>query len=335
MNRFLICGLGSIGRRHLRNLQSLGHSEIVLLRSGKSTLPDEELAGLPTEQDLAEALAKWRPSAVVVSNPTALHLEVALAAARAGCHILLEKPVSDTLQGVDELAREVEEQDVRLLVGFQFRFHPGLEALKRLLEDGAIGRPLSARVHWGEYLPGWHPWEDYRLSYSARADLGGGVLLTLCHPFDYLRWLFGEVEAVTAEAGKLGDLELEVEDTAEVLLAFREGPLVSVHLDYNQRPATHWLEIVGTKGTLRWEAEHGGVRWWAADLREWREVTPPAGFDRNHMFLKEMAHFVEVVEGRAEPRCTLQDGARALEIVIAAKQSAMEGQRVRPGRETD
>jgi predicted dehydrogenase len=97
----------------------------------------------------------------------------------------------------------------------------------------AIGRPISARSHWGEYLPAWHPWEDYRDSYSARADLGGGVVLTLCHPFDYLRWFFSEIESLSAETARSDALGLNVEDFAEAILAFKDGPYASVHLDYN------------------------------------------------------------------------------------------------------
>jgi len=186
--KFLIGGLGSVGRRHLRNLIKLGERDILLYRTHRSTLPEAELAGFPVETDLRTAL-QHKPDAVIVSNPTALHMDVAIPAARAGCHLFLEKPVSHSLDGLDELDNALCEGGGRLLVGFQFRFHPGLQRLSRLLAEGVIGRPLSARACWGEYLPGWHPWEDYRQSYSARPELGGGVILTLCHPFDYLRWL--------------------------------------------------------------------------------------------------------------------------------------------------
>src|SRR4030067_387205 len=122
-----------------------------------------------------------------------------------------------------------------------------------------IGDPLSARAHWGEYLPGWHPWEDYRQGYSARAELGGGVILTLCHPLASLRWLLGDVKALWAFAGRLRDLSLDVEDNAEIGLRFADSMLGSVHLDYNQRPSAHTLEIVGSQGTIRWDNADGGV----------------------------------------------------------------------------
>jgi predicted dehydrogenase len=196
------------------------------------------------------------------------------------------------------------------------------------MESGAIGRPISARAVWGEYLPDWHPWEDYRQSYSARSDLGGGVLLTLSHPFDYLRWFFGDVGAVMGAAQQSGALDVDVEDTADVLLSFRSGVTASVHLDYHQRPAEHHLTVVGTRGTLRWDNRTGETRWWPAADSSWQSRPAPQGFERNDMFIEEMRHFVDVAEGRAEPVCTLSDGTQALRVALAARQSAETGQRV-------
>lgn len=329
--RFLICGLGSNGRRHLRNLQALNQRDVVLLRTGKSTLPEEELAGLPVERNLEQALDRWYPDAVIVSNPTALHLDVAIPAAEAGCHLLLEKSISHSMEGINELRSAVQRGGGQVLVGFQFRYHPGLLAVLQLLEESTIGRPISGHVHWGEYLPDWHPWEDYRCSYSARKELGGGVVLTLCHPFDYLRWLLGEITAVSAELSTLGDLGLQVEDTAEVMLTFAQGPLASVHLDYNQRPASHWLEIVGTEGTIRWDNQDGAARWWTSEAGSWRQIEVPPNFERNTLFLEEMRHFIEILSRGALPRCTLEDGIRALEVAMAAHQSAALGQRIEIG----
>ncbi len=329
--KILIAGLGSIGRRHLRNLQALGEHDILLFRTGNSTLPNDELSGLPVEMDLQSALAQ-RPQAVIVSNPTALHLEVAIPAAEAGCHLLIEKPVSHSLQRLDELQAAVQRGGGQVLVGFHFRHHPGLQKVASLIASGAIGKPLSARAHWGEYLPGWHPWEDYRQTYSARPDLGGGVILTLSHPLDYLRWLLGDVAAVWAFTGRLNDLELQVEDTAEIGLQFNSGVLGSVHLDYNQRPSAHTLDIIGSCGSLHWENNTGAVSLsrttdeaQASDGPPgWETFPAPPGFERNHLFLDEMRHFLAVARGEAAPLCTLQDGVQALRVALAARQSALE-----------
>ena len=304
----LIAGFGSIGRRHFRNLKALGYKKFIFYRTGKGTLPDNEIADFPQESNLKKVLA-YKPLATIVANPTALHLPVALEAARAGSHLFIEKPISHTTRGVEELRRLVRHRGLIVQVGFQFRFHPSLRRVKRQLEEGLIGPVVSAQAHWGEYLPDWHPWEDYRQSYCARAELGGGVLLTLCHPFDYLRWLFGVAVSVTGVQSKNGGLEIKVEDSADILLNFKSGVIGNVHLDYWQQPAEHFIRIIGQNGIIRWDN--------------------PKSFDRNKMFLAEMRHFLACIKKKEQPLCTLEDGIESLRIVLAAKKSVEEKRLIR------
>ena len=316
----LIAGSGSIGRRHLENLRQLGH-DAVLYRSGRRD-PNAPAPLAREEYELPRALAAG-PRAVLVCNPSALHLSVATAAARAGRHLLVEKPLADSLAGVAELQREVERRGLVALVGFQYRFHPGLRRVKAWLDDGALGEVVSAQVHWGEDLAAWHPGEDWRRSYAARADLGGGALRTLCHPFDYLRWLLGEVELVSALVSHRA-LGLDVEDLAHVSLRFRSGVLASVVLDYLQRPRAHDLELVGTRGRIRWSDADGSA--FLHDSRRDRVTPflPPPGFSRNEMFLDELRHFLACLDGAETPACPLEDGVQALRVSLAALRSAHE-----------
>lgn len=325
--KFLIAGFGSIGRRHLRNLLALGQEDILLYRTHHSTLEDEEISRFLVETDLEKALAH-QPDGVIISNPTALHLDVAIPAAKAGCYILMEKPLSHTMEGIPALGRSLQQGGGKLLVGYQFRFHPGLQRMKQLLEEAAIGDVISVRSHWGEYLPDWHPWEDYRQSYAARKELGGGVVRTLCHPFDYLRWLVGEVESVSAYTGNLGGLGIPVEDVAEVGLQFEKGVIGSVHLDFIQRPGTHTLELIGSQGTLRWDNADGDVHLYRAADAAWKRYPVPEGFERNDLFLAEMQNFMNVIEGKEEPACTFADGKQVMEIVLAVGQSSATGHQV-------
>jgi predicted dehydrogenase len=328
--KFLIAGLGSIGRRHFRNLHALGENDILLYHTHHATLPEDSLAGFPVETDLRAALA-YAPDAVIISNPTALHLDVAIPAAQCGCHLLIEKPVSNSLAHVEELVKAVQQNGNKVLVGFQFRFHPGLRQVKKLLDEGAIGEPLSARAQWGEYLPDWHPWEDYRQGYAARPELGGGVVLTLSHPFDYLRWIMGEVESVWAFTSHAG-LNMPVEDAAEIGLRFENGAVASLHLDYNQRPPTHTLEIIGTHGTLHWDSADGIAKLAQVGIEDkassWQVFPPPEGFERNSMFLDELRHFLDVLHGETEPICSLQDGIQALKLSLSSLVSSQQGQLV-------
>jgi predicted dehydrogenase len=335
--KYLIAGLGSIGRRHMRNLIALGEKDIILLRTRKTTLPEDELAPFPQETDLQEALANHKPDAVIVANPTSLHLDVAIPAAEAGCTILLEKPIANSMTGVDKLQAAVQKSGAKVLVAFQFRYHPGLARAKKLITDGEIGRVVSAHVHFGEYLPAWHPWEDYRQGYAARADLGGGVVLTQCHSLDYLPWLVGKnVEAAWGFTGKVSDLEVDVEDTAKIGLRFEDGALGSLHLDYNRQPPVHTFDIVGTNGSIKWDLVDGVTHIYralppspsgrgAGGEGKWETYPMPEDWERNVMFMEQMKHFVSVVRGEVEPSCPLEDGIRVQKLVQAIHESDASG----------
>ena len=314
--KFLIAGFGSIGRRHYRNLKALGQNDIVLLRSHRSTLETDEIKGVPVEATIEAALAH-KPDGVVIANPTALHLDVAIPAAKAGVDILMEKPVSDSTERIPELQAALDESGARLMVGFQFRFHPSIRKAKALLKDEkGFGKLLYARAHWGEYLPDWHPWEDYRTSYAARKDLGGGVVRTLSHPIDYMRYLLGEIEDVKAMTGNLSSLELtDVEDMGEMQFRHTNGAISTIHVNYFQRPPRHEFEIICEKGTIKWDNADGLCHWWTIKQDEWRTYQLPPDFDRNDLFLAETAHFLQMVEGNSVSSCTLQDGLRVQEII--------------------
>lgn len=320
--KYLIAGLGSVGRRHMRNLIALGETDIVLLRTRKATLPDDELAGFPIETDINEAIQKHKPDAVIVSNPTAFHLDIAIPAAKAGCAILLEKPISHSMERVDQLISAAQTSGAKILVAFQFRFHPSLIKAKELISKGEIGRIVSANVYFGEYLPAWHPWEDYRISYAARANMGGGVVATQCHSLDYLPWLVGEkAQSLFGYTAKLSDLEVDVEDTAKIVLRFTSGALASLHLDFNQQPPEHHFTIVGTKGTIKWNLADGALKIYQAEKKDWVEYPLHESWERNVMFLEQTKHFVDVVKGNAKPSCPLEDGVQVMKIIAAVHES--------------
>jgi predicted dehydrogenase len=330
----LFAGLGSIGQRHARNLRTLLGEDVELLayrvrrsspviNTDLTADPDgdvEAALGIRAFDDLEAALAE-RPETVFVTNPNSLHLDVAVPAARAGCHLFVEKPLADRLDGVDELARLVEEQGLVCLVAYQLRFHPAFRRLQALVGSGELGTILAARVQFGEYLPGWHPYEDYRLMHAARRDQGGGVLLAQIHDLDLAYALFGLPRRVFALGGRRSSLEVDVEDVASVLL---DCDPVAVHVqqDLVQRPPSRTYEVLGEQGTAVWDY-HGG------DLR----VTTPGGeqresfrgLDRNELFLDELRHFLACVEGRERPLVGLSEGADSLRVALAARRSLETG----------
>jgi len=249
LGKILVVGYGSVGRRHARNLQRLGCDNLVFLRSGQPNVIDQ--VPPPGEQvgELSKALAH-NVVAAIIATPSAKHLDVALPLAKHGCHLFIEKPVTTDcdIDRCEQLIKIAREQNLVTMVGFQFRFHPLLRALREGLRSGRIGTLEQASAQWGEYLPDWHPWEDYRDGYAAREDLGGGVMLTLIHPIDYLYWLFGNTIEVKADYGKLDPLETKVtDDWAKLKLRFKNNISAQVDLDYIQKPAVHRMSVQGSR----------------------------------------------------------------------------------------
>lgn len=318
--RILITGLGSIGKRHLHNLLSLGQSDLLLLRSRPGTL--SEVPDLPVFTDLGLALAS-KPDLVIVANPASLHVQTALEAAKAGVHLFIEKPLSNTLESVDELKKLVEQRGLVAMVGFDLRFDEGLQKANALLTGGRIGRLLSVRAEVGQYLPDWRPDQDYRQTVTAQAELGGGVILELCHELDYAGWLAGPIEKVACIDGKVGDLEVDVEDTAEIIGRSSRGCLVSIHLDCVQREPFRQFKLIGSEGTIIVDLLHSEVRSIRAEegcWEVWRHTQT-----RDERFRTQMRHVLACVRGEEEPRVPLERGIEVLMLTLAAKQASERG----------
>ena len=309
--RALVVGLGSIGVRHLDNLRRLGCGHLGVLRTRKAPLHKPvELSGVTIYEDFEHALAQGY-DAVVICNPTSMHLEYAQRAAEAGCHLYLEKPVSHTLDNTARLRDTVRKNGLTVMVGCQLRFHPNLTAVKRWLDSDAIGHVLSVQVDTGEYLPDWHPWEDYRASYASRPDLGGGVVLTFIHEIDFLSWLLGPLTPICSFGGISGSLELDVEDHVASMLVTSAGVPVMLRMDYLQRPPCRSLKIVGARGTMHWDY-YAGIARLTVNGRVRGESHLPATWDRNDLFVAAMSDFLDSVCDHRTSRVPLEDGIETL-----------------------
>jgi predicted dehydrogenase len=326
--RALIVGLGSIGRRHARNWVALGLGPVDVCRQVDSPQP-EPLGVEAREFHALDTALNERPDVVLVTNPTSRHLETACRALAAGAHVFVEKPLSHQLAGVAQLLDAAGEAHKQLMVGYNLRFHPGLERMRSLIHKRAIGTVVSARAEVGEYLPDWHPWEDYRRSYSGRRDLGGGALLTFSHDLDALCWVIGAPVRVSGLAAHVSSLDIDTEDVAELILQFAQGAIGSVHVDYVRRSPHRALEIVGEQGVLRWEYERHRIAHFAVSTGQWRVEELDPKFERNDMYLAELRHFVGCVSGQlARPLIDGQQGAAIVAIALAGKRSSDEGRHI-------
>ncbi len=313
----LVVGAGSIGRRHLRNLRALGITNLAVCDPDSARLRSLAPEIAATFPDMDNALGELRPEIVFVCSPPVYHVRQALEAVRAGAHVFIEKPLSHELEGVDLLISEAGRWGRTVQVGYNLRFHPGVEMLQRLVSEGRIGRILWARAEFGQYLPDWRPQADYRTTYSARRDLGGGIILDASHELDYVLWLMGAPERVLCLAGITSDLAVDVEDCATILLQFPDGAQADVHMDFVQRGYTRTCKLAGEKGTITWDYSANEVRLYLAETGEWQSFAYK--FSANDMYLAEAHDFLECVRTGRTPRVTLAEARRVLEVALTAR----------------
>ena len=323
----LVVGLGSIGVRHLNNLHALGVYELGVVRTRNLPPPQEIIPkAIAVFRDLDFALTK-KFDLVVVANPTHLHLETLIKALKAGAHVYVEKPIAHEKRGLTELASYLTPNGPKVLVGCQLRMHPGLQKIEEWINQDKLGQIYSVQVDLGEYLPDWHPWEDYRQSYAARADQGGGVVLTLIHELDYLHWLFGKPKDVYAIGGHRTSLELTAEDTALITFETERGVCVQLRMDYWRKPPVRHMNIVAERATVDWDYPTR-LTTLKRDGQILDQIELLSTWDRNELFLSMMREFLDGLSRGSAPRVTLQDGIDVLQTALAAKKSIQTHQKV-------
>lgn len=319
--RIAVVGCGSIGERHIGNLSALGVTPVGV---DSDPVRRDALAsrGVRVHAALEDVGAL---DAVLICTPATEHARLATDAIAAGLDVFVEKPFATSADDAKRVLELVARTDRVLAVGYNLRFDTGLAALRDALRVGRIGRLLHTRFDFGQYLPDWRPGRDYRRTVSARASTGGGILLEASHELDLLRWLCGEWTAVIAFARRLGDLDVDVEDTVCAVVETSAGVVAEVHLDFLRRGYRRRVECMGTHGTLEWEFSSGvSLTTSAGAIERLADRTDP-----NDMYVAELREFLERVRDRRAPTVTAEDGFRALELVEAIRSSSASGAAVR------
>lgn len=316
--KVLVVGCGSIGRRHLGNLKLLGVKDFILCDTAGDML-DRAAEGLvrPVLTASFDDALGHKPDAAVVCTPSSMHLAMSLALVKAGSHVLIEKPLSHTLEGVEELDAAVKEKGVAAMMAMCYRYHPVFLRVKSLLDGNAVGRVLHVNYYGGHYLPDWHPYADYRTEYASKKRLGGGVVLTSIHSLDNLRWLFGEVAEARGWVDKVSDLVMDVEDLAMAVLKMKSGVYVSWHSDFIQRANQHRLVVTGEIGTIRCDFIDSLVEVYLAEERKW--MTEKVPYEVNTMYVNEMRHFLGCIESNVVPDVGVGDGIKTLKLALDVK----------------
>jgi spore coat polysaccharide biosynthesis protein SpsF len=318
----LVAGAGSIGRRHLGNLRKLGLTQLAVCDPDAAR---QEYAASEFQvqcfSTFEAGLKTFQPELVLVCTPPVHHIPQAKQALQGGAHVFIEKPVSDKLDGVIEIEEQAVRRGLTVQVGYNLRFNPGIQLLKRLTEEGVPGRILWARAEVAQYLPEWRPWQDYRESYTARRELGGGIILDASHEIDYMLWLLGAPRELACMAGQVGGMDVNVEDCATILIRFASGAQADIHMDFVQRNASRLCVLAGESATLEWYYARNEV----SIIRPGneREIIKYE-FETNQMYVAELDDFLSRVHDRRGSGLSLAGSKLALEVALAALQSASE-----------
>jgi len=314
--KVLICGMGSIGMRHARNLKSLGVVNLVGVDPTQERCDAflEEIGGqvLP---DITDAFVGSFDLAVIAS-PNRFHIDQALLCAENDCHLFIEKPLGVSDKGLVELIALVEKKKLFAHVGSNWKFHPAFIRMKELLEQQVIGQVSGCQVLAGQWLPDWHPWEDYRQGYSARADLGGGIVLDM-HELDYMSWLFGEVSDLKGFTAHSGSLEIDTEDVATACLRFETGMLATLQVDYIERSYQRRYHISGDKGTITWDIRTNKISVYSAENSE--DSIEDVFEDINAMYIRQMHHVLDGVSAGVTPKTSIKHAVKILNLQMRLK----------------
>ncbi len=326
--RAAIVGAGSIGQRHIRNLRAVGINDIVALRTklGHTQALDPALG--VREVSSWEAVAETRPDVGFVCNPTSLHLEAARRLAPHVRGLFIEKPVAASLAGIEPLLDDVSERRVVSFVGHNLSFHPGVRGMWQQLETGALGAPLALQCQAAHWLPDWHPDEDFRRAYFARADLGGGVLRTLVHEIQLAVDTLGPADGVSCILTPNDALPLDVEVMADLTVRHARGAASQVHLDYLQRGLHRSGTLSCERGWMRYDLVRGEVILELAGEGP-RQLWSDPSFDWNRTYVDELSTFLQFVrEGRVRHEHDVWHALPGMAVVDAAFRSAETGRTV-------
>ena len=318
--KILVVGYGSIGKRHLKNLLKHTSFQFVVFSKQKN---DQFLKKNKIKvYNSIEKCLDEKPEIAFITNITSLHIPLAIKLAKHGLDLFIEKPLSNSTNGVNELKKIIKKKKLITQIGCNLRFHPCITKIRQLVLQNKIGKVISIQSELGTYLPDWHPKEDYSQGYASKKNLGGGVILTMIHDIDYLYWIFGNPHSLFSISGKFSDLKISSEDYCSGIICFKKNIFAELHLDFFQRPEFRSCKIKGKNGTIYWNSDTNQVKLFLNKKQKWQNVLTIENFERNEMYISEIRHFLKCVKDRKKTINTIDEGIETMKIALAMKKSS-------------
>lgn len=317
MEKFVVIGLGSIAKRHISNLRKLHPSSKIYAVS--SSGKNDSLPSGADEIITLDKVIEIKPQYAVVATPANLHVSIAKILLKHKIPVLIEKPLSHNLKECIELESFYSENQCKLAVGYCLRFLPSIQALKKYLDEDRLGKIYNVTAIVGQYLPLWRSDKNYKDSVSAKKSLGGGVLLELSHEFDYLFWLFGKSTLKYSSLRHSGELDIDVEDIADLVLVNKDNIHINVHMDFIQKSTYRICQIIAEKGRLECDLLSNKVI-----LHEEKGssiIYSDSSYDMNNMYINMLRAFENDSMTYNDFLGTVESSSAIIELVENAKKT--------------
>ncbi len=322
--KILIVGVGSIGERHLRCFQATGRADVSLCEVNPSLRKAvAERYQVANAFDQLSAALEEKPDAAVICTPAHLHISMALAAAGRGIHLLIEKPLSTTLEGIEALQQEVGHKKITAAVAYVYRAHPALTAMRQAIMSRQFGPPVEIVGTFGQHFPFYRP--AYRETYYKSHSTGGGAVQdAITHIVNAGEWLVGPINRLVADGAHLVLEGVDVEDTVHLLT--RHGNILgSFTLNQHQAPNEGCLTVICSKGTVRFEMHNSRWRWQTEPGDTWHDESA-SKLERDTLFTRQADAFLDAIDGAQLPLCNLEDGLQTLRVNLAILRSIEQRQ---------
>ena len=312
-----VIGLGNIAIRHRKNLKQLYPDKkvIAMSASGRKIVHQVDDADLIVS-NLTE-MVNLKPWFVIIASPSTSHASFAGQLAGFDIPTLVEKPLVAELKELDLVNLPEDYVEHKMAVAYCLRYLPSTQIVKKTLQDERLGSIYNAIVIVGQYLPDWRPNKDFMHCVSARKDLGGGALLELSHELDYLQYLFGNIQLKSSCLRTTKELNLQVEEIADLTLEAANSILCYVHLDFVQKSPIRQCTIIGSKARLEWDLLDNRISIFTAEDRQ--EVYNEPNFDKNNMYITMIQDFVAKISGLPNSCISFSEAAATVKLIEGAK----------------
>ncbi len=291
--KILIVGCGSIGQRHIENLQKISSDNFIeVFDKDQSKLEKLKIKNIQIAKE--DSIDQIKYDCVIICTPPITHVSLAIRALNANSNVFIEKPLSNNLEKLDELIKIKNQNGLLVFVGYSFRFNKGLNFIKNAISTKEYGKILHASAYFGQYLPDWRPNQDFKESYTLKKEMGGGIILDSSHELDYLTWIFGKPESILANFVLTDILPSNSEAICDVILKFSENILGTIHIDFVRRKYKRTLEILTENAILEWSLEENTVTIFESKSNSSRIISTDETI--NDMYVEELKHVINCIK---------------------------------------